>query len=439
MSHFTSWVKHLESNSDPRYPNKGYTETISKRFGANLESVLGPVVQRVPYDQISQAEVEERLEKVPEKLFIANMRGGKQPLLQTFYEFLEALEKSRALWGIDIPLMNIMPMEGTQLHEIEKLWINYRSQRTLYARHIVQIIFKFDPWSVFNGIGRMTTDYKKLFINDAQHRTIACMIFGIRYMAVQYRVSDDETVDIDQFCACNVDNLPSEEYDNYRNRIERCQAYYDSGRPPIREDKFMHDIARWANRWKINVCRSGDSLADGPRGISHMPDIFKSARMGFDVMDAAAAVLVEVYPDDVMKSANLVGLCELLKQQDADWLEVDPQSSNTLNPKLQALADAIRYRFADKSLGQNSGTFHSQCKEAINNWYKNQFNTQSNPSGIAPEIKVAHATYWVYKQFGNSQFPMTKPVTKKGENYPVLNNFTQGFQQWKQSKQSITL
>jgi len=431
MSQATSWVNHLAANPDPKYPNQGYPEVIAQRFGKDLDQILGPVSQRRPYDQISQTEVESRLELVDEKLFLANMRGGKQQLLQTFYDLLEHLEDTKALWGIDIPLMNIMPMEGVERHAVEKLWINYRSQRTLYARHIVQIVFKFDPWSVFNGIGRMTKDLKRLFINDAQHRTIACMIFGIRYMSVQYRISDDENVDIDQFCACNVDNLPSEAYDNYRNRKERCDAYIQADRPPIREDKFMWDIAQWAQRWAVNICRVGDPVANGARGISHMADLYKSARMGFDVMDAAAAVLVKVYPNDPMKSANLVGLCELLKQQEPEWLDVDYQGPNNsiLNPKLEDLAEIIGKRFGNVNKGQNSGTYHDQCKQAINNWYKEAFNTLSNPSGIAPEVKVAHATYHVYDSY-STKYKLTVPKTEKGETYKVLLSFTEGYKKW---------
>jgi hypothetical protein len=431
MSQATSWVSHLIANPDPKYPNQGYPELITQRFGKDLDQILGPKSQRIPYDQVSQAEVDRRLELVDEKLFMPNMRGGKQQLLQTLYNFLEHLETTKALWGIDLPLMNIMPMEGTERHEVEKLWINYRSQRTLYARHIVQIVFKFDPWSVFNGIGRMTKDLKRLFINDAQHRTIACMLFGIRYMAVQYMISDDENIDIDQFCACNVDNLPSEAYDNYRNRKERCDAYIEAGRTPIREDKFMWDIAQWAQRWNINICRVGDPQATGPRGVSHMADIYKAAHMGFDVMDASAAVLVKVYPTDPMKSANLVGLCELLRQQDIVWSDISYQGPNNsiLSPQLEDLAEVLQERFGDTALNQNSGTYHDQCKQAINNWYKDRYNTQSNPSGISPEVKVAHATYHVYNSFSNN-YTLTIPKTDKGETYQVLKSFTEGYKKW---------
>lgn len=428
MAQATSWVNHLAANPNTQYPNQGYPKEITDEFGADLVQVLGPKINRIPYDQLSQAEVERRLKLVDEKLFLKSMRGGKQQMMETFKQFLQHLANTKALWGVDIPLMNIMPMEGTQKHPIEKCWINYKSQRCLYARHTAQLIFKFDPFSVFNGVGRMTKDFRKLFINDAQHRTIACMIFGIRYMAVQYIISDDENVDIDQFCACNVDNLPSEAFDNYRNRKERCQAYIDSGRPPIREDKFMWDIAQWAQRWNINIDRPGSPASNGPRGISHMPDLYNSAQLGFDVMDAAAAVLVSVYPTDPMKSANLYGLCELLSKQDPDWCEIDLHTG-TMNPQLADLARVIQIRFGDSTQKQNSGTYHSQCKEAVNNWYKDKFDTVSNPSGIASEVKVAHATYWVYKEFSN-KYPLTMPKNRKGETFEVLPLFTKGYKKW---------
>jgi hypothetical protein len=171
-----------------------------------------------------------------------------------------------------------------------------------------------------------------------------------------------------------------------------------------------------------------------------MPDIYKAARLGMDVMNAAAAVLVHVYPNDEMKSANLVGLCELLSQQDPEWWEVDYRSAADydMNKKLGDLAKVIAVRFALKQFGQNSGTYHSQCKEAINNWWKDRHNTQTNPSGVSPEVKVAHATYHVYREFGNSTFILTKPINKKGETFDVMPSFTSGYKLWLQ-KQSIAV
>lgn len=426
MSQSTSWVSHLAANPNTQYPNQGYCKEITDEFGVELELVLGPKKDRVAYNQISQKEVEQRLGKVSEKLFIQT-RNSKQTMLASLQQLLRHFQDTKVLWGIDLPIMNLMPMKGTELHPIENLWINYRSQRNIYARHIVQLIFKFDPYSVFNGIGRMTADLRKLFINDGQHRTLACMIFGVRYVAVQYIISDDESVDIDQFCACNVDNLPSEAYDNYNNRKERCKAYLEAGKIPVREDKFMWDISQWAERWHINICRVGEDK--GRRGISHMQDLFKSAQMGIDIMDAAAAVLVTVYPDDEMKSANLVGLCELLSQQDPDWLDIAYTNPDNfqLSPRLEELARIIRIRFG--LAGQNSGTYHSQCKEAVNNWWKDKFATNTNPSGISSEVKVAHATYHVFTDY-TKKFTLTKPRNKDGETFNVMNSFTNGYKKW---------
>jgi hypothetical protein len=162
-----------------------------------------------------------------------------------------------------------------------------------------------------------------------------------------------------------------------------------------------------------------------------MPDIYKSARLGFDVMNAAAAVLVTVYPTDPMKSANLVGLCELLSQQDPDWYEIDYRSPSdyTMNPMLNELAKVIKARFGNTDHSQNSGTYHSACKEAINNWWKHTYDTNTNPSGISSEVKVAHATYWVFKEYCK-KYKMTVPTNKNGETYKVLDSFTKGAKQW---------
>jgi hypothetical protein len=193
----------------------------------------------------------------------------------------------------------------------------------------------------------------------------------------------------------------------------------------------MWDIGQWAQRWDIKVSRSGSSEANSARGISHMPDIYKSARLGFPVMNAAAAVLVTVYPTDPMKSANLVGLCELLSQQDPDWWEVDYRDAGdyNMNPRLDDLTKVIKVRFGNVSESQNSGTYHSSCKEAVNNWWKDKYDTLTNPSGISSEVKVAHATYHVYDEF-SGKYSMITPRNAKGETFGVLKSFTSGYKKW---------
>jgi hypothetical protein len=391
------------------HPNQGYPDSIKEKFGENLELVFGPKNKRVDYRNLSQKEIAERLEKIPEKLFVPQTRGGILSILDSWILALEVLAESKALWGVDLPPHSYMPMEGTERHPVENLWINYGSQRILYLRHCISIVFKFDPWSVFNAIGRKD-NAGLIYINDGQHRTMACLFFGMRYMAIQYRISNDPTVDIDQFCACNVDNLPSEPYDNYRNRSSRAEQYIQAGKIPFREDQEMLDIKHWAKRWKINICRANDPSASSNRGISHMGDILKSARMGIGNMDIAAAVHIRCYGDQTIKSANLLGLTHLISQQDNTWtipdLKLAFNRGSLTNPKLEDLSRVILKHFQT-----GSESLHATCKKAVNDYY-------GKGNGIGPEIKVGHALYHVYKSYGN-KFSMTAPINKYDETIEI--------------------
>jgi hypothetical protein len=391
------------------YPNFGYADTIKEEFGENLELIFGPKNKRVDYRQLSQKDIAERLEKIPEKLWVDQTRGGMLSILDSWKLALRELAESKALWGVDFPQFNVMPMEGTERHPVEMLMINYGSQRILYLRHCIGIVFKFDPWSVFNAIGRKDSS-SYVYVNDGQHRTVACLFFGMRYMAVQYRTSDDITVDIDQFCACNVDNLPSEPYDNYRNRSSRAEIYIGNGKKPFSEDQEMLDIKHWANRWKIRICRANDPAASSNRGISHMGDLLKSARMGITNMDIAAAIHIRCYDDQTIKSANLLGLTNLISQQDVSWtipvLQTAFNKGSLTNPKLEHLSKVILDEF-----GTGSENLHATCKKAVNDEY-------GKGNGIGPEIKVGHALYHVYAWKGNKH-KMTAPINKYGETVRV--------------------
>jgi hypothetical protein len=391
------------------YTNCGYADTIKEEFGENLELIFGPKNQRVDYRQLSQKDIAERLEKIPEKLWVDQTRGGMLSILESWKLALRDLADSKALWGVDFPQFNVMPMEGTERHPVEMLMINYGSQRILYLRHCIGIVFKFDPWSVFNAIGRKDSS-SYVYVNDGQHRTMACLFFGMRYMAVQYRTSDDITVDIDQFCACNVDNLPSEPYDNYRNRSSRAEIYINNNKKPFREDQEMLDIKHWATRWSIRICRANDPAASSNRGISHMGDLLKSARMGIPNMDIAAAVHIRCYDDQTIKSANLLGLTNLISQQDVSWTIPDLKTAfnkgSLTNPKLEHLSKVILDEF-----GTGSESLHATCKKAVNDEY-------GKGNGIGPEIKVGHALYHVYAWKGNKH-KMTAPVNKYGDTIRV--------------------
>ena len=127
------------------FTNSGYPDIIKQKFGDNLELVLGPKNKRKDYRTLSQKEIAERLEKIPDKLWVDQTRGGMLSILDSWILALNELADTKALWGVDLPQHSFMPMEGTERHPVENLWINYGSQRILYLRHCIQIVFKFDP------------------------------------------------------------------------------------------------------------------------------------------------------------------------------------------------------------------------------------------------------------------------------------------------------
>jgi len=257
---------------------------------------------------------------------------------------------------------------------------------------------------------------------------------------VQYQVSDDPSVDVDQYCACNVDNLPSSLYDNFWNRKSRAKIYIEQGKAPHKEDKRMYDLAESAAKWNIKICREGDKeIADGPGGISHMPDLFKSFDIEPtpDVFNAAAAVLGSLYPNDPMCSSNLYGLSDYLSRQcvlNPNYLDYsgDLASGNLkLGPFLSSLKDALDYRFNNPDNKHTSASLHSNCKSAVNSWWKDRFQSAYNPKNISSHIKVSTGIYETYKYYSD-QFP-TVPVevednsSKVKEKYSVLNSFFENY------------
>lgn len=427
-------------NNDLIYSNKGYPKALTERYGEDLHAIFGPKTDRIDYQQIPQRQVEKILKNCDEILIVPNMRGGEQSLLDTVIVFLDHMRDTKCLWGIGLPTFVTPSMKGTELHPVEKLWINYKAQRICFARHILRLIFKFEINSMLNSKGRMTTSLDRLYVNDGIHRSVAGVVFGMRYIAVQYQVSDDPSVDVDQYCACNVDNLPSSLYDNFWNRKSRAKIYIEQGKAPHKEDKRMYDLAESAAKWNIKICREGDKeIADGPGGISHMPDLFKSFDIEPtpDVFNAAAAVLGSLYPNDPMCSSNLYGLSDYLSRQcvlNPSYLDYsgDLASGNLkLGPFLSSLKDALDYRFNNPDNKHTSASLHSNCKSAVNSWWKDRFQSAYNPKNISSHIKVSTGIYETYKYYSD-QFP-TVPVevednsSKVKEKYSVLESFFKGY------------
>jgi hypothetical protein len=62
--------------------------------------------------------------------------------------------------------------------EIEDLWIDYEVQRDVLHKHIINIMRKWDPRICSPGSACRITGKDRIFLYDAQHRTIAAALLG---------------------------------------------------------------------------------------------------------------------------------------------------------------------------------------------------------------------------------------------------------------------
>ena len=69
---------------------------------------------------------------------------------------------------------------------------NNETQRQIKFRHMFRdIIVCFQPNKITSGYGRMDSK-GRLFVNDAKHRILGGMFFGIEEFSLNYIISDDE-------------------------------------------------------------------------------------------------------------------------------------------------------------------------------------------------------------------------------------------------------
>jgi hypothetical protein len=203
------------------------------------------------------------------------------------------------------------------------LYKNAEKQRDIFLKHILEdIVFQFEPGLVFPGVGR--EDSKgRIFVNDAQHRTLGCMFLGIEEVPLNYITSDDEYWDVQQYAAININSLQCSEFDKFRIRVQRGEASVEAGFEVDPEDQLNMDINEVFKRNEIRVTEKGDKDIEGNgkvlTGIGNMIKYWKD--YGPDVATRAIELNAVMFPTSVFQTANSWGLMEFIKAQDP---KVDP-------------------------------------------------------------------------------------------------------------------
>lgn len=390
-----------------------YHPKITAQFGADLFKVLGPKADRVPWNSLSLTEQKARLARIPE--YVNTRSLGKRPTLVEVVIFslnkLVLMGTDNPLLGIDLPEYNSLSdaaeklntkalnYDPTCLHDIVILVKNAEKQRDVFLRHIfADIVFRFNPGLVLPGVGRLDSN-GRLFVNDAQHRILACIILGIESVPVNYIESDDEFWDVAQYAAINIHSLVASEFDRYRIRVQREQAARDAGMPSEAEDAISYELSELFANLGVTVTEKTDkstgSFALVLTGIGNM--IKYRIQYGQDHFTRATTLNAQLFPTSKFQTANTWGLCEFLKHQ---------RLAETDDVVDYALMNALRKRWMKNNMGNQ---LHKNIKDA----YKDQTWSDYSNSRVPEEMIIAHGIWQVCKKYA-PEINWTEPKWPEG-------------------------
>jgi hypothetical protein len=257
----------------------------------------------------------------------------------------------------------------------------------VFLRHIFQdIVFRFNAGLVFPGIGRMNSR-NMLFVNDGQHRILACIILGIEHAPINYITSDDEYWDVAQYAGINIHGLTSSEFDRYRIRVQRRIEAVAGGYPVEADDELSYELHELFDDLGITVAEKGDNLGTNSLVLTSIGNMIKYRESYTKDQFARATTLnAQMFPTCKFHTANSWGLMEFLKAQKTsiDQLEMD-----------YAIMNAIKRRWPKDNEG---GQLNGQFKKA----YKEQTGTSALSSRAPEQLIVAHGIYQVCKKYAPS-------------------------------------
>lgn len=347
-----------------------YPKKITDLFGTDLYKLLGPQAKRKAWNEFSFKEQEERIKAIP--VYVSTRRLGKAPsftdMLCECFRVLVTLGDKNPLKGVDLPMFDSLASasqhHGTPalnyfntLTSIDLLYKNAEKQRDLFLQHIlVDIVFQFEPGLVFPGVGRRDSQ-GRIFVNDAQHRTLGCMFLGIESVPLNYIDSDNDYWDVQQYAAININSLQCSEFDKYRIRVQRGDSSVEAGLVVDPEDKVCMDIRDCLEANEITVTEKGDTdiTVHGKilTGIGNIIKYWKE--YGPDIAYRAIELNATMFPTSKFQTANSWGLMEFLKAQDSkvNTIEMD-----------YAIHSAIKTLITKDNQGNKlHDTIKKKCKE----------------------------------------------------------------------------
>lgn len=343
-------------------------------FGAQLHGVLGPVAERKQHVRdLSPKEKQERLKQIP--VYLSTECLGKDPSFFMLANFaLDELKADRALRGLEFDwhAEDALKHCGRVRHpsmfkHVKKLVKNNKVQRGIWLRNLVEkILFAFDPVAVGTGLARHSVKDGVYFVNDAQHRMLACIMFGIRWLPLEWEVSEDRVIDVLQYSRENMGSLPSTRFDEYRTMVAHVEIALEED-PDFEASLFGEEYEIVWNVHNIFADNDARFIEKGGQGKHAAKKlectgvgnvITHYGNYGKDLVQRSVVIHVLAFPKAPIAANNILGICEFIETQ---------ENNNVLNNDSIAVDDAIVTTLRH-SMGKN-GTrngFYKDVNTAIN-------------------------------------------------------------------------
>lgn len=338
-------------------------------FGEDLGAVFGPKMNRKHIRAINSAARREIIRKIP-KYVDTSVLGDDPSLFQVVNLVLSVLKRCRALQGIDLDWITTEDLKAQGLTRSEEMFKpvskvvkNNQAQRGIQLQHLVEdILFKFNPEWVLMGLARYDAATDRFFLNDAQHRFVACVLLGIRDIPLEYKTSELRSDDVAQYTAVNLNSLVASEFDKYRAMTQTVEAKMveDSNFDIETMDRSFitaYNIKQILSRFGAKLIEKGGEQKTQPLECTGAYNLTRHYDdYGYEIFERAIDIHCTVFNKAPIATPNVWGICEFIKVQEAEGVLDNNKFSVD-----DAIIDALSHRYA----GGHKNGFHLEAKRAI--------------------------------------------------------------------------
>jgi hypothetical protein len=347
-------------------------------YGQDLIKVFGPKTSRRHISTLTPQEKEAILDKVPEYIETDDL-GPRPSFFQVTNKILWILQQTGALQGIDLDWCPTLTNRAMHRHpdhyfSVNNAYKNNSVQRGIWLKHLLKdILFQFDPDSVLMGLARKLSDGTANF-NNGQHRTVGCIIIGIREVPIEWQKSDLESVDVDEYATDNLHTLSASPYDEFRIQVRRNQIRKAEGRTDlIEDDKTCEDIFDIHARYGSRFVEKGqeETLARECTGVGNMIKYYDT--FGKDIYERAVSICCSVFSRAPLATGNAWGLMEFLREQtnngswqtpsQLDWAVQQALLHKYQDPRKNGMHLDIKKAFAEFLEKSDKANLYMDCPE----------------------------------------------------------------------------